>query len=72
MVSKAIKNVRAVDAMAIVNAANPRYSMLPTLAEVTGKSKFPAALIAMNTLSPSETKVIDCLEKKEADRASEE
>ena len=72
MVEKAIKNVSAVDAMAIVNAADPRYSMLPTLAEVTGKSKFPAALLAMNKLSLSETKVIDCLEKKEADRAPEE
>ena len=36
--------------MAIVNAANPRYSMLPTLAEVTGKRKIPAALLAMNKL----------------------
>ena len=71
MVAKAITNFSAVDAMAIVNAANPRYSMLPTLAEVTGKSKFPAALLAMNKLSPSETKVIECLEKKEADRAPE-
>ena len=39
---------------------------------MTGKSKFPLALIAMNKLSQSETKVIDCLEKKEADMASEE
>ena len=58
--------------MAIVNAADPRYIMLPTLADVTGKRKFPAALLMMNKLSPSKTKVIDCLEKKEADRASEE
>ena len=72
MVAKSIKNVSAVDAMAIVNAADPRSIMLPTLAEVTGKSKFPAALLAMKKLSPSETKVIDCLEKKEANRASEE
>ena len=72
MVAKAIKNVRAVDAMAIVNTADPRYSMLPTLAEVKGKSKFPASLLAMNKLSPSETKVVDCLEKEKADRASEE
>ena len=71
MVAKAIKNVSAVDAMAIVNAADPRHSMLPTLAEVTGKSKFPASLLAMKKLSPSETKVIDCLEKKEAYRAPE-
>ena len=42
------------------------------MANVMGKRKFPASLIAMNNLSPSETKVIDCLEKKEADRASEE
>ena len=69
MVEKAIKNVSTVDAMAIVNAANPRYSVLPTLADVTGKSKFPAALLAMNKLSPSETKVIYCFDKKEADRA---
>ena len=48
MVEKAIKNVSTVDEMAIVNAANQRYSMLLTLAEVTGKSKFPAALLAMN------------------------
>ena len=46
--------------------------MLPTLAEVTGKSKFLASLLAMKKLSPSETKVIECLEKKEADRAPEE
>ena len=72
MVAKAIKNFSAVDAMAIVNAAYPRYIMLPKLAEVMCKSKFTAALLAMNKLSPSETKVIDCLEKKEADRASEE
>ena len=72
MVTKAIKNVSVVDAMAIVNASDPWYIMLPTLAEVTGNSKFPTALLAMNKLSPSETKVIDCLEKKEADRASEE
>ena len=72
MVAKAIKNASAVDAMAIVKAADPRYSMIPTLAEVTGKSKFPAALIAMNKLSPSDTKVIDFLEKKEVDRATEE
>ena len=39
---------------------------------MTGKSKFPAALIAMNKLSPSDTKVIDCLKKMEADRALEE
>ena len=39
---------------------------------MTGKSKFPAALLAMNKLSLSETKVIDCLEKKEANRAPEE
>ena len=69
MVAKAIKNISAVDAMDIFNAADPRYSMFPTLAEVTGKSKFPAALLAMNKLSLSETKVIDCLEKKEADRS---
>ena len=72
MVAKAIKNVSAVDAMAIVNAVDPRYSMLPTLDEVTGKSKFPADLLEMNKLSPSDTKVIDCLEKEEAGRASEE
>ena len=72
MVAKAIKNVSAVDAMAIVNASNPQYGMLPTLSEVTGKSKLPAALLAMNKLSPSETKVIECLKKKEADRAPEE
>ena len=72
IVAKAIKNVSAVDAMATVNAAKPRYSMIPTLAEVTGKSKLPAALLAMKKLSPSETKVIDCLKKKEADRAPEE
>ena len=72
MVAKSIKNVSAVDAVAIVNSANPRYSMLLTLAEVMGKSKFPAALLAMNKLSPSETKVIDCLEKKEAYRVREE
>ena len=60
------------NAIEIVNAANPRYSMLPTLAEFTGKSKLPAYLIAMKKLSPSKTKVIDCLEKKEADRAPEE
>ena len=72
MVGKAIKNVSAVDAMAIVNAAHPRYSMLPTLAEVTGKSNCPAALLEMNKFSPSETKVIVCLKKKEADRALEE
>ena len=72
MVLKVIKNVSAVDAMASVNAADPRYSMIPTLAELTGKSKFPAALLAMNKFSPSETKVIDCLEKMEADRAPEE
>ena len=72
VVAKAIKNVSAVDAMAIVNAADPRYSMLPTLAEVTGKRKFPVALLDMNKLSPSDTKVIDCLEKKEAVRAPEE
>ena len=72
MVEKAIQNVSTVDAMAIVNATDPRYSMLPTLAEVMGKRKFPAALLAMNKLSPSETKVIECLEKKEADRAPEE
>ena len=71
MMAKVIKNVSAVDAMAIVNAANTHYSMLPTLVEMTGKSKFPAALLAMNKFSPSETKVIDCLEKKEADRATE-
>ena len=64
MVAKDIKDVSAVDAIAIVNSVDPRYSMLPTLAEVTGKSKFPAALLAMKKLSPSETKVIDCLEKK--------
>ena len=58
--------------MAIVNAADPRYSMLPTLANVTGKSKSPTALLAMNKLSPYDTKVIDCLEKKEAERALEE
>ena len=69
MVEKAIKNVSAVDAMSIVNAADPWYIMIPTLAEVTGKSKFPTALLAMNKLSPSETKVIDYHEKKEADRA---
>ena len=69
MVAKAIKNASAVDAMAIVKAADPRYSMIPTLAEVTGKSKFPTALLAMNKLSPSETKVINCLKKKEADRS---
>ena len=63
MVEKAIKNVSAVDAMAIVNAADPRYSMLPTLVEVMGKRKFPAALLAMNKLSPFKTKVIDCLER---------
>ena len=61
MVEKAIKNFSAVDAMAIVNAADPRYSMLPTMAKVTGKSKFPADLLAMNKLSPSETKVIGCI-----------
>ena len=72
MVAKAIKNVSTVDAMAIVNAADPWYSMVPTLAEVTGNSKFPTALLTINKLSPSETKVVDCLEKKEADRASEE
>ena len=72
MVAKSIKNVSAVDSMAIGNATNPRYSMLPTLAEVTGKSKFPEALLAMNKLSLSETKVIDCLEKKEAVGAPEE
>ena len=72
MVAKAIKNVSAVDAMAIINDADPRYIMLPTLAKVTGKIKFPAALLVMNKFSLSETKVIDCLEKKEADRASEE
>ena len=70
MVAKAIKNVSAVDAMAIVNSAAPRYSTLPTLAKVTVKSKVPAALLAMNKLSPSKTKFIDCLEKKKADRAS--
>ena len=70
MVTKSIKNFSAVDAIAIVNAVNPRYIMLPTLAKVTGKSKFPAALLLMNKLSPYETKVIDCLEKKEADRKS--
>ena len=32
MVAKAIKNFSAVDDMAIFNAADPRYSMLPTLA----------------------------------------
>ena len=58
--------------LAIVNAADPRYSMLPTLDKVTGKSKFPADLLAMKKLSLSETKVIDCLEKKEADRAPKE
>ena len=72
MVEKAIKNFSTVDAMAIVNAADPRYSMLPTLADVTGNRKFPAALLAMNKLSLYETKFIDCLEKKEADRAPEE
>ena len=46
--------------------------MVPTMAEVTGNSKFPTALLTINKLSPSETKVVDCLEKKEADRASEE
>ena len=71
MVAKAIKNVSAVNTMDIVNVANPRYSLLPTLAKVTGKSKFPAALLTMNKLSPSETKVIEFIEKKEADRASE-
>ena len=72
MVTKAIKNASTMDVMTIVNAANPRYSMLPTLAEVTGKSKLPAALLAMKKLSPSDTKAIDCIENKEADRASEE
>ena len=72
MVAKEIKNVSTVDAITTVNAANPRYSMLSTLAELTGKSKFPAALLTMNKLSPSETKVIDCLEKKESYRVREE
>ena len=72
MVAKAIKNVSTGDAMAIVNASNPRYIMLLTLAKMTGKIKFPAALLAINKLSPSETKAIECLEKKEADRAQEE
>ena len=70
--SRAAGNLLLPVTSAIVNAADPRYSMLPMLAEVTGKRKFPATLIVMNKLSPSETKVIDCLEKKEADRASEE
>ena len=72
MVAKAIKNASAVDVTAIVNAADPRYILLPTLFKVMGKSKLPAALLAMNKLSPSKTKVIDCIENKEADRASEE
>ena len=54
--------------MSIVKAAHPWYIMIPTLAEVTGKSKFPTALLSMNKLSPSETKVIDYHKKKEADR----